>query len=270
MKFKVTPYHSNLIKDRERLSAFYEGISEYAENFKDLKNEDGLINKVVYDLGCGSGVLTYFASLYFQGVVGFEVESKIASYASENLEDFDNALIVNADVLNIEGLEKADLIICEMLDTALIDEEEVPALNHFLDFKEDGAIVIPKEVVNFAEPVNIDRSNICWEDDESSPNYEIIGRSVMYSQINLKEKIDEDFTTVLQFKINKDSLFNGIKITTVTLITDNIVLGPTPMFNPPLFIPIDEIRVSKGDIIRIQLSYKMGGGIESIQTRLVE
>ena len=31
MKFKLTPYHSNLFKDKERLSGFYEGILEYAE-----------------------------------------------------------------------------------------------------------------------------------------------------------------------------------------------------------------------------------------------
>ena len=58
MKFKLTPYHSNLFKDKERLSGFYEGILEYAEYFDDLKNDEGLINKVVYDLGCGGGVLT--------------------------------------------------------------------------------------------------------------------------------------------------------------------------------------------------------------------
>lgn len=30
MKFKTTTYHSHLIKDMERLSAFYEAISDYA------------------------------------------------------------------------------------------------------------------------------------------------------------------------------------------------------------------------------------------------
>lgn len=269
MKFKLTPYHSNLFKDKERLSGFYEGILEYAEYFDDLKNDEGLINKVVYDLGCGSGVLTYFAALYFQGIIGFEKESKISSYADENLKDYDNVLIINEDVLNLEGLNKADILICEMLDTALIDEEEVLALNHFLDFKEDNAIVIPKEVVNFAEPLNMDRFNICWEDNDSKPNYEILGPSIIYSQIDLNERIDEDFTTNIELTFYKNGIFNGIKITTVTLITDNIVLGPTPMFNPPLLIPVEEVNVSKGDIINLKLSYKMGGGIESIETLII-
>ncbi len=29
MKFYTTPYHSNLIKDIDRLSVFYEGINDY-------------------------------------------------------------------------------------------------------------------------------------------------------------------------------------------------------------------------------------------------
>ena len=274
MEFRTTTYHSNLIKDTERLSAFYEAISDYAIKngiceYKIKKDEDNLINKVVYDLGCGSGILSYFASLYFSSVVGFEKNYKIAKYACENLKEFDNALILEADILNLKGLEKANLVICEMLDTALIDEEEVPVLNHFRKFMEDDCTVIPKEVVNFAEPISTDLNNISWEDPDSHFNYEIIGEEIRYSSVNLEDYIDENFNQILEFKINKDSVFSGIKITTVTLITDNIVCGPTPMFNPPLFIPCERTNVESGDTVKLRLKYTMGGGIESIETELI-
>jgi len=245
--------------------AIKNGICEY----KIKKDEDNLINKVVYDLGCGSGILSYFASLYFSSVVGFEKNYKIAKYACENLKEFDNALILEADILDLEGLEKANLVICEMLDTALIDEEEVPVLNHFRKFMEDDCTVIPKEVVNFAEPISTDLNNISWEDPDSHFNYEIIGEEIRYSSVNLEDYIDENFNQILEFKINKDSVFNGIKITTVTLITDNIICGPTPMFNPPLFIPCERTNVESGDTVKLRLKYTMGGGIESIETELI-
>ncbi|MGN1362497.1 MAG: methyltransferase domain-containing protein [Methanobrevibacter sp.] len=275
MKFRTTTYHSHLIKDMERLSAFYEAISDYAikngiSGYKIKKDDDNLINKVVYDLGCGSGVLSYFASLYFSSVVGFEKNYKIAKYASENLKEFDNALILESDVLDLEGLEKANLVICEMLDTALIDEEEVPVLNHFRKFMEEDCTVIPKEVVNFAEPISTDLNNISWEDPDSHFNHEVIGDEIRYNSINLEDYIDENFNQVLEFKISKDSVFNGIKITTVTLITDDIVCGPTPMFNPPLFIPCEEKDVKSGDTVKLRLKYVMGAGIESIETKLIE
>lgn len=274
MEFRTTTYHSHLIKDTERLSAFYEAISDYAIKngvceYKIKKDDDNLINKVVYDLGCGSGILSYFVSLYFSSVVGFEKNYKIAKYAGENLKEFDNALILEADILDLEGLEKANLVICEMLDTALIDEEEVPVLNHFRKFMEDDCTVIPKEVVNFAEPISTDLNNISWEDPDSHFNYEIIGEEIRYSSVNLEDYIDENFNQILEFKINKDSVFNGIKITTVTLITDNIICGPTPMFNPPLFIPCERTNVESGDTVKLRLKYTMGGGIESIETELI-
>ncbi|OWT33746.1 SAM-dependent methyltransferase [Methanobrevibacter sp. 87.7] len=275
MKFKTTSYHSHLIKDTERLSAFYEAISDYAikngiNEYRLIKDDnDNLINKVVYDLGCGSGILSYFASLYFNSVVGFEKNHRIAKYASENLESFDNTLILEADVLELEGLEKGNLIICEMLDTALIDEEEVPVLNHFREYMEEDCTLIPKAVNNFAEPISTDINNISWEDPDSNFNYEIIGDKIRYSEINLEEYIDEEFNQILEFKINKNSIFNGIKITTVTFLGDNIVCGPTPMFNPPLFIPTEKLDVKSGDTIKIRLKYIMGGGIESIETKII-
>ena len=49
MKFKTTPYHFDLLKDEERLSAFYEAIKELSTS-----------QELAYDLGCGSGILSFF------------------------------------------------------------------------------------------------------------------------------------------------------------------------------------------------------------------
>ena len=101
MKFKTTPYHFDLLKDTERLSAFYEAISQYDSN-----------NQLAYDLGCGSGVLSYFLSSYFDEIISMEINSKTASCARENLSDFDNIEVINADALEYDFTKKADLIVC--------------------------------------------------------------------------------------------------------------------------------------------------------------
>ncbi|HIH62385.1 MAG TPA: RNA methyltransferase, partial [Methanobacteriales archaeon] len=60
---------------------------------------------------------------------------------------------------------------------------------------------------------------------------------------------------------------NGLKITTFTLLTENIIAGPTQMMNPPLLIPIEEIK-EENYMIKVTLSYKMGGGLNTIKAKI--
>lgn len=95
MKFKTTPYHSDLLKDNERLSVFYEAIRQYDSN-----------TDLAYDLGCGSGILSYFLSEDFKEVISFEIDEKTSKCAQDNLSDFNNVKIINTDVLNYNFTKK--------------------------------------------------------------------------------------------------------------------------------------------------------------------
>ncbi|MBR0370330.1 MAG: methyltransferase domain-containing protein [Methanobrevibacter sp.] len=255
MKFQTTHYHLDLLKDNDRVSAFFEAINQY-----DSKTD------LAYDLGCGSGLLSYFLNEKFSEIISIEIDEKASRCASENLKSFNNITVFNEDVLKYDFSKKADLIVCEMLDTALIDEEEVQVLNHVRKFlKEDGEI-IPKAVINFAELVNMERHYIHWDEGAS---YEILSEPLNYSKIDFKNKINPNFEDILEFGANNEGTANGIKITTVTIINDNVVCGPTPMFNPPLMIPIDEIKVKSNDLINVKLKYIMGQGIETVKTQLI-
>lgn len=252
MKFKTTPYHSDLLKDMDRLSVFYEAIKEYSSN-----------NQLAYDLGCGSGVLSYFLSDYFDEIVSLEINRKTYECAKENLKDFKNIQVVNTDVLNYEFTKKADLIVCEMLDTALIDEEEIPVLNKAKKFLKPDGTIIPQGVMNSAQLVNLERHYLHWDE---GVNYQTLSEELIYDEINFKNNIDPEFKTKLNLKATKEGLLNGLKITTYTKLTDNIIAGPMPMLNPPLLIPLDERQIKVNDFIQVELKYIMGTGIESIET----
>ena len=174
--------------------------------------------------------------------------------------------VIHSDVLEYDFTKKADLIVCEMLDTALIDEEEVPVLNHARKFlKEDGAI-IPKEVINTVELVNLERHYLHWDE---GVNYESFSEPIVYSTFNLLEEINPNFEADLSLKANKTGIINGLKITTYTKLNDNIIAGPSPMLNPPLMIPLDMREVNNNDFINVKLKYIMGNGIESIETKYI-
>ena len=123
MKFNVNSYHFKLLKDYERLSAFKEAIDDYA--IRNGGDSNCSNSKVAFDLGCGSGVLSYFASEYMGRIIAIELNNSTYQLAKENLKEFDKIQVVNDDLLSFDFSklnEKADLIICEMLDTGLIDE----------------------------------------------------------------------------------------------------------------------------------------------------
>lgn len=251
MKFKATKYHSDLLKDSERLAAFYNAILEYDSNCD-----------LAYDLGCGSGVLSYFLSDRFKEVISIEIDRKASNCAKENLSDFENVEVVNCDVLEYEFTKKADLIVCEMLDTALIDEEEVPVINYAKNFLKDGGKIIPQSIINTVELVNLERHYVHWDE---GANYEEYSHPIVYSEFDFLQDINPEFEANISLKANKNGKINGLKITTYTKLNDNLIIGQSPMLNPPLLIPLDEKAIKVNDLINVKLKYIMGSGIESIQ-----
>lgn len=221
---------------------------------------------MAYDLGCGSGVLSYFLKDYFSEIIAVEAEKSTFSCACENLSDFKNIHVVNSNVLDYEFDSDADLIVCEMLDTALIDEEEIPVLNHAKKYlKEDGKI-IPQGIINSVELVNMEREYIHWDENAK---YEEHSLPVFYSSFNFLDDIDPNFECDIEFNVKKDGIVNGLKLTTYTILDDDIICGPTPMLNPPLLIPLEETSVKSNDFISVKIKYIMGNGIESIDTSIL-
>lgn len=253
MKFKTTPYHADLLKDMDRISCFFEAIEEY-----------GLKKDLAYDLGCGSGILSYFLSFHFKEIISIETDFKAFKCAEENLKEFSNIKVINSDVMDYDFSKKADLIVCEMLDTALIDEEEVPVLNHARKFLKENGTIIPQGIINTVELVRMQRDNVHW--DEEGARYEVFSQPVVYSEYDFLDDISPYFEKDLTLQSKKDGKINGLKITTFTKLNDNIICGPTPMLNPALLIPLDEKFVKSNDFIKVKLKYIMGNGIESIQT----
>ena len=285
MKFQTTSYHFNLLKDEQRLAVFYEAILDYVKN----QNKDNLI---AFDVGCGSGVLSFFAQPFFKEIFSceidsktfnctknnlkdfdnislFEIDSKTFNCTKNNLKDFDNISLFNDDATAISFNKKADLIICEMLDTALIDEEQVPVLKNVKKYLKDNGEIIPQGIFNLAQLVNMEREYFHYDDVGENINYEPLSNEILYSKINFLDDINPKFEGTLDFKIRNDGEVNGVKITTVTKLNENIVCGPTPMLNPPLLIPLDNLNVKRNDLIRLNLKYIMGKGIETIKTEYV-
>ena len=84
---------------------------------------------------------------------------------------------------------------------------------------------------------------------------------------NFLNDINPEFEADLSLKSDKSGIINGLKITSYTKLNENLIVGPLPMLNPPLLIPLDEKTVNVNDLINIKLKYIMGNGIGSIKTK---
>jgi predicted RNA methylase len=154
-----------------------------------------------------------------------------------------------------------------MLDTGLIDEELIPVINHARTYLQEDGHIIPCEVLNGVEPINLRAEHLCYQ-EESKKYFKSMGPLKIYNRLNLLKEIDEKVDISLKLKINSNGKVNGIKITTFTLLTPNLICGPTPMLNPPLLVPSNALRVSENQEICLNLRYIMGGGLDTIKARI--
>jgi predicted RNA methylase len=225
------------------------------------------VQGIVYDIGTGSGILTTWSSPHANFIYSVEKDSKISKTTELFLKDLKNVSFIKEDARKIDFPQKADYILCEMLDTALIDEEQVPVLNSLLKYLNKNGKIIPNGVINGAEPIESKTEHICYYENQT-PKHEVLGPLNIYSQYHFGKYIAPDANFKIKLNIAKDGLFNGIKITTFTLITPKIICGPTPMMNPPLIIPTEKLEVKTGDEVNLEIKYQMGGGLQTIKTRI--
>lgn len=256
MKLYTTPYHYDLIKDTDRVSAFYEAI-------QDIKQKN---TNIVFDLGTGVGLMSIFLADKYDEVIAIEINPESIKQAKKNLSIYNNIQLIHDDASTYQFNRKTDLIVCEMLDTGLIDEEQVPVLNNALKYLNNNGKTIPYGIINIAEPLHMKTPRLTYEDVNQKLNYEIISDKIIYDKIIFNKPIKPEYHTVLKFNIKPDKKINAIKLTTITLVNENIILGPTPMLNPPLIIPLEkEITTTNGET-EIELEYTMGEGIQTIKT----
>ncbi|HHX99990.1 MAG TPA: methyltransferase domain-containing protein [Methanothermobacter sp.] len=248
---KIPSYHQNLLSDTQRLTAFYEAIKEKSRG-------------IIYDLGTGSGIFSSWAAPLASFVYAVEKDYRTAKFAQKNLKSFKNVSLQINDAKNITFNEKADLIICEMVDTALIDEEQVPVLNAVRKYLKNSGDIIPCGVFNGLEAVCLKNSHPIYQEGNISQN-ELRSKLFIYDKIDFKKYIKEDVEYNVNIPINKEGIVSGIRITTFTLLTPKIICGTTPMLNPPLLIPTNPLNMKKDENIFVNLKYTMGGGLDTIK-----
>ena len=270
--------HEEMLKDKVRTGAYQKAILENKEIFKD---------KIVLDIGSGTGILSFFAAQAgAKHVYGIEF-ADIADYSIDiikknNMQD--KITIIKSKVEETElPVEKVDIILSEWMGYFLLYESMLDCVLFARDkwLKQDGYMLPDRAQIFLAgvEDKNYKFRKInSWNNiygfnmncikeaaiaepliDNCTEDY-IISSSCKIFDIDLyKIKKEElDFMSGYEIKFNCDDCFNGLVSwfnVSFNKVQNNITLSTAPYDEPThwkqvVFYIEDNVYVKKGENLK--------------------
>jgi predicted RNA methylase len=228
----------------------------------------------VVDIGTGSGVLAILAAKAGAArVTAVEVNPESIQYAREaaKMNGVDHLIeFVEGSFSDFKPKKKADIVICEMLSSMMLVEQQIPASVHALRsiLKPNGTI-LPQEVSVFVVPVECPE---IWERFQlgdlkfprvvqtATPDVtkDLADMQVLVSFDMTNLKKDNSVDEVLNFAMVDNGIIHGLVGVFEAKLYGDIQLEMNDGWKQ-LFIPlIQPIDVSVLDEFSIRISYQPG------------
>lgn len=267
-------YHFQMMSDTIRTNAFRTAIEEVVKP-----------HHKVAELGSGSGILTFFAAK--QGARVWSVEYNPAMVTASQKFIHDNGLservtITQGDAFTWLPPEPVDIVICEMLHSALLREKQLEVITNFRNahLARFGKIprLLPNATLLGVQPV--------WQEYDFGGFYAPIplfqsayeknedcisdGGPVVYKIIDYDKSIMATFDSEVFFHFQQDIKVNSLRFITKSLLTINLTTGQTVDWNSQnLILPLREtMEIKAGQTLRLNFSYKPGDSIEVLQNSI--
>jgi predicted RNA methylase len=229
-------------------------------------------NDIVVDVGTGTGILALFAAdAGAKKVYVVEIDKRCAATLKDNFTKNgygDIIEVVYGNALDVRLPQKVDVIICEMISTGLIEELQIPVMSHILKFGKRNVKVFLNEYNSYIDLVSQNTNFYGHKLDifrfdypeipetKSTPfTKKIEYLSVKFHKKNTKKKINKK----IRLEVNKNGIINGIRISGKTVFFDKSVFSCSSAYSFPLILPIQDMKVKRGDRFNVNLSYTLCG-----------
>jgi len=274
-QFIPVHYHHNMLMDNRRMAGFKSAIDYVV--FPGAK---------VLELGGGTGVLSWFAAAKAKKVWCVEYNPDLVKEARRFLNKNENGRkveVVHGDAFEYLPPEPVDVVICEMIHTAMLREKQVQVIESFKKRyleKFGGPLpkFIPEAMIMAVQPLQQD---YCFEGYHApivqfqEPTHvqngtvELAQPSV-YSVLDFTQAVGEDITWEGTFAIERDGSVNALRFITKNVLAVVIEQSTTiDWLNHYMVLPLDEaVEVKKGDLLYISFAYRAGGSIPSLQASI--
>lgn len=256
----------NCLIDSKRTSAFARAIKKTV-----------VPGDVVVDMGTGSGVLAMLAARAGAKVVfAVEHDPNNIRYLHDTiaLNGYGGIVqIINGSILDVILPEKVDVVIGELIATALIEELQIMAMNHILNFAKPNARILLQRYDTFLDVVHnrnrysglrFDIPRYEYPDDEHLKSTQLSKKILLQSYDFTNPTKDLRVSHAGIHRITKAGRANGLRLSGVTTFCDGSKLSATFAYSYPLILPIPEIRVEPGCALNIELNYVAGMGMRNV------
>jgi ubiquinone/menaquinone biosynthesis C-methylase UbiE len=253
----------SLLSHRSRLSKFQRALQKVVQP-----------ESRVVDIGTGTGILALIAARAgAKSVTAVEVNGKSLNYARKAAQINGLSQRVSFVESHFEDYvpeEQADIVICEMLSSMLLIEQQVPACAHAARrILKPGGIILPVSASVYAVPVECqslwERFNLFDLEFPKVPQTLGKGDAKDLSDAALVTKFDfsipdipAEVNEMLEFVIVEEGRLHGLVGFFKAHLYEDITLGMDDGWRE-LFLPLDEpIEVSKGTRVSVQFRFKPG------------
>ena len=229
-------------------------------------------NRVI-DLGTGSGILAILAAKQGARVTAVDVNQDSLAYAREAARQngvADRIEFVHSHFADSSIGKRADVVICEMLSSMMLIEQQVPASSYAVEnlLKPSGHI-IPEEVRIFVVPV---QNEIQWNrfqiDDLAFPRVpQTVERGQSVDLADLAELACFDLTIpnpdakvdrTLEFRILQTGVVHGLVGMFESRLHDEIVLTMGDGWRE-LFVPLSNpVDVKSEQTLSVRVAFRPG------------
>jgi len=143
-------HQSNMLADAVRTSTYHAAITGNSHMFKD---------KIVMDLGAGSGILSYFAvqagAKRVYAVEASRMARNISKVVKNSPAYTDKIVVVNKKIEEAEELEKVDVIVSEPMGVLLVHERMIESFILSRDkYLKPGGVLFPNSGLIYLAPVS--------------------------------------------------------------------------------------------------------------------
>jgi protein arginine N-methyltransferase 1 len=274
-QFIPVHYHHNMLMDERRMAGFKAAI-EHAV-FPGAK---------VLELGAGTAVLSWFASAQASQVWAVEYNPDLVREAKRFLAMNPNGHKVNVvqgDAFDYLPPEPVDVVICEMIHTAMVREKQVQMIASFKEryLKKFGGPLpkfIPEAMVMAVQPLQQDYSfkgyyaPIVQFHDPSHLHEGTVDMAApsVYTILDFTQPVAEEISWQGAFDIERDGTVNALRFITKNILSVVMEQSTTiDWLNHYLSLPLAEaVNVKAGDRLYVRFSYRAGGSIPSLQASI--